>query len=199
MANLEIPLSEKTDVYAFGGYSYRMTNAYAFTRSPESERNVISIYPDGFDPIIQSKIGDVTSAAGIRTKLGDWKLDLSDAYGSNKFHFYGDHTLNASLVDASPTHFDDGGTQLSQNTVTLDISRFNKNVLSGMNIAFGGEFRSENYQIFAGEEASWQTYGPVIFSIDSVFDDEEISPVRLIPPIVPVARRDFRVSVLRMK
>ncbi|HYV94575.1 MAG TPA: TonB-dependent receptor [Chitinophagales bacterium] len=174
MANLEIPFSEKTDVYAFGGYSYRTTDAYAFTRSPESERNVLSIYPDGFDPIIQSKIGDLAAAAGIRTKLGDWKFDLSDAYGSNKFHFYGDHTLNASLEGASPTHFDDGGTQLSENTVTLDVSRFNKNVLSGMNIAFGGEFRSENYQIFAGEEGSWQTYGPVIFSIDSVFDDQGI-------------------------
>lgn len=70
-----------------------------------------------------------------------------------------------------PTSFDDGGTKLSQNTLTLDVSRFYKEVMSGMNIAFGGEFRSENYQIFTGEEGSWKTYGPVIFSIDSVFDD----------------------------
>ncbi|MGB3075252.1 MAG: TonB-dependent receptor, partial [Chitinophagales bacterium] len=176
MANLEIPLSDKTDVYAFGGYNYRKTDAFAFTRVADDARNVISIYPDGFDPIIQSKIGDLTSAVGIRTRLGEWKFDLSDAYGSNKFHFYGDHTLNASLVDASPTSFDDGGTQLSQNTITLDASRFYKDVMGGLNIAFGGEFRSENYQIFAGEEGSWQTYGPVIFSIDEETNDTTFRP-----------------------
>ncbi|MBK6483149.1 MAG: TonB-dependent receptor [Chitinophagaceae bacterium] len=171
MGNLEIPLSDKTDVYAFGGYNYRKTDAYAFTRVADESRNVISIYPEGFDPIIQTEIGDITAAAGIRTKLGEWNFDFSDAYGSNKFHFFGDNTLNASLEEASPTSFDDGGTKLSQNTLTLDVSRFYKEVMSGMNIAFGGEFRSENYQIFTGEEGSWKTYGPVIFSIDSVFDD----------------------------
>lgn len=171
MGNLEIPLSDKTDVYAFGGYNYRKTDAYAFTRVADESRNVISIYPEGFDPIIQTEIGDITAAAGIRTKLGEWNFDFSDAYGSNKFHFFGDNTLNASLEEASPTSFDDGGTKLSQNTLTLDVSRFYKDVMSGMNVAFGGEFRSENYQIFTGEEGSWKTYGPVIFSIDSVFDD----------------------------
>lgn len=174
MGNLEIPLNDKTDVYAFGGYNYRKTDAYAFTRVADESRNVISIYPEGFDPIIQTEIGDITAAAGVRTSLGDWKFDLGNAYGSNKFHFFGDQTLNASLEDASPTSFDDGGTKLMQNTLTLDVSRFFPEVMSGMNIAFGGEFRSENYEIFAGEEGSWQTYGPVIFSIDSVFDDEGV-------------------------
>jgi iron complex outermembrane receptor protein len=61
MLNFELPLSEKTDIYAFGGYNYRVTNAYAFTRVADESRNVISIYPDGFDPIINSKIGDVIS------------------------------------------------------------------------------------------------------------------------------------------
>lgn len=176
MANFELPLNDKTDVYAFGGYNYRKTDAYAFTRVADDARNVISIYPDGFDPIIQSKIGDLTTAAGIRTMLGEWKFDLSDAYGSNKFHFFGDHTLNASLVDNSPTSFDDGGTQLSQNTITLDASRYYKDVMSGLNLAFGAEFRMENYQIFAGEEGSWQTYGPVIFDIDEESGDTTFRP-----------------------
>ncbi|HUM47336.1 MAG TPA: TonB-dependent receptor, partial [Chitinophagales bacterium] len=176
MGNLEIPLSDKTDVYAFGGYNFRKTDAFAFTRTADDARNVISIYPDGFDPVIQSEIGDITAAAGVRTSLGEWKFDLADAYGSNKFHFFGDHTLNASLEDASPTSFDDGGTKLSQNTLTLDVSRFYKDIMSGMNIAFGGEFRSENYQIFAGEEGSWQTYGPVIFDIDPESGDTTFRP-----------------------
>ncbi|MBA3648032.1 MAG: TonB-dependent receptor [Chitinophagales bacterium] len=176
MLNLEIPLSDKTDVYAFGGYNFRNTHAYAFTRTPDDSRNVIIIYPNGFDPIIQSKISDAAANAGVRSKLGSWRLDLSNAFGRNKFNFFGEHTLNASLEDASPTSFDDGGTKLSQNTTTLDLSRYYTDIMSGLNIAFGGEFRYENYQIFAGEEGSWQTYGPVVFSIDPETNDTAFRP-----------------------
>jgi iron complex outermembrane receptor protein len=170
--NFAYPISDNTELYALGMYAYRMTDAYAFTRSAESERNVVSIYPNGFDPIIQSEINDAQFSAGLKGKLGEnWRWDLANAYGSNKFNFFGDHTLNASLEEASPTHFDDGGTKLMQNTTTLDFSRYWNNTLNGLTLSFGAEFRYENYEIFAGEEGSWQTYGPVIFSIDSAFDE----------------------------
>ena len=172
MVNFGYPFNDKTEIYAFGGYAYRLTNAYAFTRVADESRNVLSIYPNGFDPIIQSKIDDGQLAVGVKGSIGEWKWDLANSYGSNKFHFYGDHTLNASLEGSSPTSFDDGGTKLLQNTATLDFTRYWKGIMHGLSFSFGGEFRYENYQIFAGEEGSWQTYGPVIYSIDSSFDDE---------------------------
>jgi iron complex outermembrane receptor protein len=160
--NFAYPFSEKLELYALGMYNYRMTDAFAFTRSANSDRNVISIYPNGFDPIIQSKIGDGQFDAGLKGTLGKWRWDLANALGMNKFHFYGDNTLNASLEEASPTHFDDGGTQLMQNTTTLDFSHYWEDVMNGLTLSLGAEFRYENYQIFAGEEGSWQTY-PAIF------------------------------------
>lgn len=33
------------------------------------------------------------------------------------------------------------------------------------------EYRNEQYKIFAGNEDSWKQYGPVIFSIDTTYDD----------------------------
>ena len=161
--NAAVPLNDKASVYAFGGLNTRKTEAYAWSRDAGSARNVVSIYRDGFDPIIASDITDRSFSAGVRGELSGWSTDFNHTAGSNRFHYYGRNTLNASLEDRSPTEFDDGGFQLQQHVTTLDFTRFFKNWMSGANIAFGLEHRVENYQIFAGEEASWRTYGPVPF------------------------------------
>lgn len=74
-------------------------------------------------------------------------------------HYYGRNTLNASLGSASPTEFDDGGFSLMQSSTSIDFSRYFNEVLRGLNIAYGAEYRIDNYTIFAGEEGSWYNYG----------------------------------------
>ena len=156
--NLSIPVSDKTEIYAFGGRNYRDTDAYAFTRN-DGERVVESIYSGGFTPRITSNILDNSFAAGIKTETkSGWKIDFSNTYGKNLFHYYIKGTLNASLEDASPTEFDAGGHSLSQNTTNLDFSKNFDSVLDGLNVAFGTEFRTETFNIFAGEEGSYATY-----------------------------------------
>lgn len=161
--NAAIPVGTEASVYAFGGTNTRRTEAFAWSRDAGSARNVDALYPNGFDPIIASDIADRSLSVGLRGSLSSWKTDLNHTVGSNRFHFYGRGTVNASLEERSPTEFDDGGFQLRQHVSTLNFSRFFKNCLRGTNVAFGVEHRLENYQIFAGEEASWKTYGPVPF------------------------------------
>jgi iron complex outermembrane receptor protein len=156
--NFAVPLSDRTEFYAFGGSNFRDTDAYAFTRN-DGERVVQSIYPGGYTPRITSKINDNSFAAGIRTETsGGWKLDFSNTLGNNKFDYTIKGTLNASLEGNSPTQFDAGGHSLLQNTTNFDVSKNYESVLSGLNIAFGTEFRVENFKIFAGEEGSYTTY-----------------------------------------
>jgi len=158
MVNAAAPLSDKSELYAFGGRNYRDTDAYAFTRNG-GNRVIPSIYPDGFTPRITSNIIDNSFSAGFRTELNHgWKLDISNTYGKNNFHYFIQGTLNASLEDLSPTDFDAGGHSLTQNTVNLDFAKYYEDVLEGMNLAFGAEYRTENFIIFAGEEGSWGTY-----------------------------------------
>jgi iron complex outermembrane receptor protein len=158
MANAVIPMSDNAEFYAFGGRNYRDTDAYAFTRNGGA-RVITSIYPNGFTPRITSNITDNAVTAGFRTELpSGWRADISNTYGENNFHYYIKGTLNASLEDVSPTDFDAGGHSLSQNTLNLDFSKFYDDVLEGMNLAFGAEYRTENFTIFAGEEGSWGTY-----------------------------------------
>ncbi len=174
--NASVPIGDNASVYAFGGLNTRQTDAYAWSRDPGSARNVDVFYPNGFDPIIASDITDRSVSAGVRGDLSGWGVDFNHTFGSNRFHYYGRNTVNASLEDRSPTEFDDGGFQLQQNVTTLDFTRFFKNWLSGVNIAYGVEHRVENYQIFAGEEGSWKTYGPVVFAVDAETGDTTYRP-----------------------
>ena len=156
--NLVIPVSDKTEFYAFGGRDFRNTDAYAFTRNSGAQV-VESIYPGGYTPRITSTIIDNSFAAGFRTNTDSgWKIDISNTYGKNNFDYYIKGTINASLENASPTEFNAGGHSLSQNTTNFDFSKNYDTVLQGMNLAFGAEYRTEIFTIFAGEQESYATY-----------------------------------------
>jgi iron complex outermembrane receptor protein len=157
--NAALPVSDNTKFYVFGGRNFRDTDAYAFTRNNPSPRIVTDIYPNGFTPRITSLIIDNSVSAGFRTKTASgWNLDISNTFGKNLFHYYIKGTLNASLEGASPTEFDAGGHTLSQNTINLDLSKNYDSILNGFNLAFGAEYRTEQFTIFAGEEGSYATY-----------------------------------------
>jgi iron complex outermembrane receptor protein len=162
MLNASVPVSANTEAYAFGGRSFRDTNANAFSRNGFADgdnRSVPSLYPNGFTPQITSIIQDASLSAGIRHIMNSgWTVDFNNTYGMNKFHYYTKNSNNASMGDASPTDFDAGGHSLAQNTTGLDFNKFFKNAAKGVNLAFGMEFRTENFIIFSGEEASYALY-----------------------------------------
>jgi iron complex outermembrane receptor protein len=166
-----VPISEATSFYAFGGTNFRHTDAYAWTREPgtadePNPRNILAIYPNGFDPMILSDITDRSVSAGLKTELRGWNVDLNHTYGANRFHYLVDGTLNASLLEKSPTRFDAGGFDFGQNTTGVHFTRLFPGTLSGVNVAFGTEYRIDRYRIFAGEEGSYRNFGVVDTVID---------------------------------
>lgn len=154
--NTAIPVREQTEIYAFGGISRRNSQFTAVYRLPGwTERNNTTLYPDGFLPAMDNGITDKSIAIGVKTTVNQWKIDLSNVYGRNDFSNVISNSLNASLGAKSPTTFDAGKYNGAQNTASLDISRYFKQALHGLNIAFGAQYRTETYQIIAGEEASY--------------------------------------------
>ena len=162
-ANLLLPLSSgKGEFYAFGGYNGRQGKGFGFRRLPsDGYKMVFSKFPNGFQPNTGSNISDVSAGVGIRYDIGQWHADLSNTVGSNRFNYGISNTVNASLQDQTPTHFDAGGHTFTQNTINADCARYFEHALNGLNVAFGAEYRLENYQINEGEEASWRNYGLV--------------------------------------
>lgn len=162
MINGSVPVGDKTEIYAFGGRNFRDTNAYAFSRDSFDDgdnRSVPSIHPNGFTPRITSTITDVSVSAGVRHEMNNgWNADFNNTYGKNNFHYYIKGSNNASMQDASPTDFDAGGHYLSQNTTGIDFNKYFEDVAAGVSLAFGMEYRTENFGIFAGEVSSYALY-----------------------------------------
>ena len=126
MYNLEIPIAgTKTTFYSFGGYNYKHSNVYAWTRRWHNESNrvkfptdadgnlifvpnIMRVFgtPDGtitsdnvyYNPQEDVYIKDMSFAGGIRGTIGNgWDWDLSNNTGYNDFHYFGNKTFNASL------------------------------------------------------------------------------------------------------
>ncbi|MGB5203631.1 MAG: TonB-dependent receptor [Eudoraea sp.] len=158
-ANFALPLDDYgTELYSFAGISSRTGNSAGFYRLPNQSRTYTPAYLNGFLPEINSNIKDQSIAIGIKGKVGDWSVDFSNTYGRNAFLYTIGNTFNASLQSASPTTFDAGGFSFAQNTTNLDITQFYDDIFSGFNVAFGGEYRYENYEIVAGQESSYAQY-----------------------------------------
>ena len=153
--NSEYPLNDNLKFYSFGGFSIKEGKGYGFRRLPSEDFNIVKeIYPYGFQAVLGSQIYDVSYAVGAKYNVNNWLIDLSNTFGSNTFKYNVSNTNNASLGIKSPTSFYAGSHSFLQNTVNLDVAKNIKN----FNIAFGGEFRFEQYQIKAGDEASYTQY-----------------------------------------
>lgn len=164
-ANGGLPVGNKGNIYFTGGYTYRTGSSFGNPRLPNQTGNQPTLadgslyYQNGFLPEIQSTIKDQSLLAGYKTKLGDWRMDISNTFGQNSFHFDVAQSGNASLPSSAnvQTKFDAGTLTFKQNTTNLDFARTYEKmgVLKGFNVAFGAEFRYENFIIEAGEAGSY--------------------------------------------
>lgn len=161
MMNMELPLDDNGSVlYAFGGISSREGLAAGFFRRPAytDGRGTTEALANGFLPHIASRVIDKSFAAGIKGMVGDWNVDFSNTYGTNSFDFTIKNTANATLGASTAREFEAGGFSFAQNTTNIDVSKFFEDTFEGFNVAFGAEYRVENYQLLAGEEVSWASY-----------------------------------------
>lgn len=160
LINFGYKLSSKTEVYANTSLSVRNGTGYGFRRLPSETSNVVaSIYPNGFQPTLNSNIKDFSFSAGVRQKIGSWELDLSNTYGRNSFGYEVKNSNNSSMGSASPTEFNAGSHAFAQNTVNADLSHEIIRGQNTINLAFGSELRFEKYSITAGDKESWNFYG----------------------------------------
>ena len=168
--NAGTDLGASLELYAFGSYGNRTANGTGFYRRSLDARNRdfanggAPFYPDGFLPQIDADIEDIAGVLGVRGEAGGWNVDLSINYGSNRLDYGVSNSWNASLGGlVSPTEFDAGGLRSGQTSVNFDAQRDLDLGIGDSSIAFGGEWRNENYKIVPGEEASYIA-GPFTFS-----------------------------------
>ncbi len=165
MYNFSATINGTWQLYAFGGYNRKKGNAAGFYRYPSGipagiRNSIFAVYPNGFLPEINSDVVDFSTAVGAKGKIGKWNADFSNTYGRNTFDFRITNSVNftqASVSSFWQKEFDAGGLQFTQNTTNADLSR-KFDVKEGLNVAFGAEYRIDQFSVRAGEEASYKNY-----------------------------------------
>jgi iron complex outermembrane recepter protein len=138
-----------------------------FLASVQGDANCFSfveLFPGGFTPRFGGELEDKSIAVGLRGELGigsglHW--DVSYYYGQNDIDFFINNTINASLGPNTPTSFRPGGYSQIDENFNVDFSyAIPLGMASDLNVAFGGEHRSETFEIRQGDDASF-ALGPL--------------------------------------
>ena len=162
-ANAGYSLEGGAKLYGWTSYQKREASSAGFFRRALQDQNVLSIYPDGFLPIISPDVDDYSATGGVTWQIGAWDMDASIGYGKNKMQYTIENTLNRSIGAGSKTSFDAGGYWYDQLTLNLSgVRQFDAGLASPLNVAVGAEMRREGYNLFAGEPDSYRYGGQVL-------------------------------------
>jgi iron complex outermembrane receptor protein len=182
LINAGFELSENTQIYGNAAYIYKKVNSYANYRTPywrDTDYGLLTPPGQpylGYLPTFDGDLNDYNATIGFKTKKNGWLTDVSFTTGGNRqlyTIFNSVNRNNLGLTDAdgnflyrerSPIIFRAGGYNFSHNVGNIDISKPLSNIVS---VAFGSEFRSENFQIIEGDLASYDAGGADSFSGNS--------------------------------
>ena len=157
------------EFYLVGGegcqaqYSERATldNLLALRDALRADANCfgfVETLPEGFTPTFGAVMTDYSAVAGLKGNLsGGLLYDVSASIGANNMDGFLKNTLNASLGPASPRNFDIGEYTQTESNFNVDLAYpMDVGLASDLNIAGGFEWREEEFEITAGEQASWE-------------------------------------------
>ena len=122
----------------------------------------------GFTPRMRGNVRDWGIAFGLRgtltngaySLLNGWNYDMSAVFGQHRTTYFIWNTVNPQLLhlkDAMPTEYFARAYEQRDKIFNLDFSRLFDTGLfySQLNVAFGLEYREEEYEIESGDKDGW--------------------------------------------
>ena len=157
--NYRLPLAPGCPGYADPSARLRVADTGAlFDSTPYPGCFFNERFPGGFTPKFGAEVSDASGVAGLRGELDSGlSWDASYSIGESEADFTIRNTINASLGLATPTVFSLGSYTQTEQTLSLDLTRPVEmaSLASPLYAAFGIEWREEEFEVKAGEEASW--------------------------------------------
>lgn len=171
--NAGIPLSDESELYAFGNYSSSEGDGGFFYRYPGngtiedlrladgSIYSPLEKFPGGFTPRFEGEIEDYSMLGGLRGEFAErGTYDVSVRYGFNEISYTLNNTINPSLGPDSPTSFKPGDLANEEFQIQADVAwEFDLGSAGPLVAAVGLSYLDESYEITEGGEASY-TPGP---------------------------------------
>lgn len=174
-------VNENSEVYGNAAYIFKKVNSYANYRTPYWRS--LSDFPYlldffgvngkyvGYVPTFDGDLIDYHATAGFKSSRNGWNTDVSFTVGGNQqtYTVRNSHNRNGTLNpdgtfkyrENSPINFRPGGPRFTHAVGNVDVSKRVSNVFS---FAFGSEFRTEDFTILVGDEASYQDGGADSFA-----------------------------------
>jgi len=121
-------------------------------------------FPGGFTPRFGGRVTDGSIATGVRGSLdnneAELTYDISMVMGRNRLDYELHNSVNASLGQNSPNDFKLGSQIQTERILNADFTYpVDVGFESELNVAFGYQNYFEQYEVVAGEQASYET-GP---------------------------------------
>ena len=176
-------ITDNTEIYGDAAYIYKRVNSFANYRTPywrteEAFPYLADFFPNGpngeyigYVPTFEGLLNDYNGTLGFRTEKDGWIADLSFTVGGNQqtYKVNNSHNRNNTLNpdgtftyrENSPITFDPGGTRFTHTVGNIDITR---RLSDKVGIAFGSEFRNENFTIIEGQLSSYEDGGADSFA-----------------------------------
>jgi len=168
----------KGEIYGFLTYSDRDSQSGAFNRNPSSGSSSYlddgdNVIPDGFLPLINTEIEDLSVNLGYRIDFDNGiGMDVSYTDGRNEIDYETSNSINYSYVNF--LNFGEGlsdedirssiqrsasayGLELGLQTFNLDITQ----ELGDLALAYGFEYRTDTYEISPGEPYAYQDFDSI--------------------------------------
>ena len=174
-------MSENTSFYYNAAYVYKKVNSYANYRAPYWRAAADMPYLStlygtgtaasylGYVPTFIGDLNDYNATFGFKNKTNGWNTDASVTLGGNKQVYSVTNSQNRSkdaagnflyaanpLIYTGQTTFRPGGTAFNHIVGNLDIS---KNLSDIVSVGFGSEFRTEDFEVIAGDVQSYTGMG----------------------------------------
>ncbi|MCP9235699.1 TonB-dependent receptor [Lewinella sp. JB7] len=183
VVNFGSDVSANTNFYGNAAYVYKKVNSFANYRTPYWRTladfpYLADFFPNGpngeyigYVPTFEGNLNDYNGTIGFLTQKDGWIADVSFTTGGNEqtYTVSNSHNRNMTLNpdgtfkyrENSPITFDPGGTRFSHNVGNIDVTR---RLSDKVGIAFGSEFRNENFTVIEGELASYEDGGADSFA-----------------------------------
>ncbi|MEO6189990.1 MAG: TonB-dependent receptor [Saprospiraceae bacterium] len=171
-------ISNNSELYGNAAYVIKKVNSYANFRTPywrtlSDFPYLKDFFPNGpngeyigYVPTFEGDLSDYNATIGVKNITNGWNTDVSFTTGGNQQLYTVSNSQNRNgtknadgtnkYKENSPINFKPGGESFQHVVGNLDVS---KRLNDMFGIAFGSEFRSENFEVIAGSLASYEDGG----------------------------------------
>ena len=179
LVNSALDINETQKVYANMAYVRKDIYSFANYRAPYWQPTDYGLLHKagtpylGYGPTLNGKLTDYNGTIGFKTTdLLGWTMDTSLTIGGNEQQSPAGNTVNHALGALSPTSFNAGGVEFYHTVYNAD---FSKQITDKMNLYMGTELRWEQFNILAGDPASYFSGGADSYAGNQDVDSFETS------------------------